>query len=104
MIDAGNTLLVISAILYKITPKLRNKENALTYYQRAFKKNILITGCGTAEIWNANPFLFRDNNAYICPGAATGKFKKLFLSKETLLYIGLNFSCLCTCFLRIIYD
>ena len=49
MIDAGNTLLVISAILYKITPKLRNKENALTYYQRAFKKNILITGCGTAE-------------------------------------------------------
>ena len=41
MIDAGNTLLVISAILYKITPKLRNKENALTYYQRAFKKKIL---------------------------------------------------------------
>ena len=58
----------------KKPPKLQDKENVLTHYQRAFKRNILHTRCGPAEKSDANLFISRDDKAYICPGTGTGKF------------------------------
>ena len=37
MIDAGNTYLGISVVLYKKPPKLQDNKNVLTHNQRAFK-------------------------------------------------------------------
>ena len=58
----------------KKTPKLQDKKNVLVHYQRAFKKNILITRCGPVESSNTNLFLSCDNKAYVCTGTGTGKF------------------------------
>ena len=58
----------------KKPPKLQGKDNILTHYQRAFKKNILLRQCdeSNGEGLKFNLFLSRDNKAYICPGTGTG--------------------------------
>ena len=65
MIHTGTRHLIL-ALLYtkskkKKKKKLQDKENVLKHYQRAFKKNILITRYGPAESSNTNIFLSPDN-------------------------------------------
>ena len=66
-IDTGNTSFGISAILYKKTTKLQDKEWVLTHYQRACKNDILITTCGPVE----SSYLVKTN---VYPGTGRGKF------------------------------
>ena len=44
---------------------VQDNENVLTHYQRAFKKNILITRFGPVESSNANIFLCREGKRYM---------------------------------------
>ena len=44
---------------------VQDNENVLTHYQRAFKKNILITRYGPVESSNANIFLSREGKRYM---------------------------------------
>ena len=58
----------------KKPPKLEENDNALTHYQYAFKKNILLRQCDetNGEGLKFDLFLSRDNKAYIFPGTGTG--------------------------------
>lgn len=58
----------------KKPPKLKENDNVLTHYQRAFKTGILLRQNYNSQndTRNFNMFLPRDDKAYICPGTSTG--------------------------------
>ena len=58
----------------KKPPEAENKDNELTHYQRAHKRNILISLCAQQQHQhhNFNLIISQDDKAYICPGTSTG--------------------------------